>query len=619
MWTLLAPAGLMFGVFIIPLLMLYMLRMRRREMPFSSLYLWEQALHDRQVNTPWRKPRVTMLLLLQLLALLLLVAALARPALRTPSLSGQNSVVLLDASASMQATDLSPNRFEHALQTLHTLIDDLPDAARMTIILVGHRPIPLVSSSDHATLHAALNGLHPENGSADWPAALALAAGNVRQSNAATLLVLSDGGLPSENLPAFPGTVRYLPVGTQAENIAITAFNARRKGSSVQLFVRLHNYDSRPRSILLSIYVAQSLLHAETLTLPPDTDQHLTLDGLPDVAAAYRAQLRPTDQLPDYLTLDDNAYCVYQPENTRSVLLISSGNLFLEQLLAAIPTLNAYRVALNAEGQPQTLLPAERFDAYVYDGLAPDTLPEGNLLLINPPPNPWFTVGETYTPTQQVQVSEHPLSRGVDWNSVFVQRAHRVVMPSWGIPLVQTGDEPLVFFGEYRGRRTAVVTFDLHESTLPLTVAYPILFTRLLEYLAPGLPIPAGANLSPGEPLTLQPGVGTAQLVIVTPQEETYTLLPQGGTLTFEATHTPGVYAVNIFESLEAPQPQQVAYFTVNLFDGAESAIAPAENITIPANRGDDTPLPLGQHEVWPWLGAAAFVLLLLEWWLTHR
>ncbi|MFO7323547.1 MAG: BatA domain-containing protein, partial [Chloroflexota bacterium] len=75
----LTPLALIGGLLAIPILLLYMLRLRRREIPVSSTYLWQQLLLDREANTPWQRLRRNLLLLLQLLILALLVLALARP------------------------------------------------------------------------------------------------------------------------------------------------------------------------------------------------------------------------------------------------------------------------------------------------------------------------------------------------------------------------------------------------------------------------------------------------------------------------------------------------------------------------------------------------------------
>ena len=101
----LTPLALIGGLLAIPIILLYMLRLRRREVTVSSTFLWQQLLQDQEANTPWQRLRRNLLLLLQLIILALLVFALARPFITVPAVSTGQIAVLLDASASMNATD----------------------------------------------------------------------------------------------------------------------------------------------------------------------------------------------------------------------------------------------------------------------------------------------------------------------------------------------------------------------------------------------------------------------------------------------------------------------------------------------------------------------------------
>ena len=130
--SLLAPLGLLFGLLALPILLLYMLKLRRREVAVSSTLLWLALLRDRQANAPWQRIKRNLLLFLQLLILTGLVVGLARPALKVPSVARGSVVVLLDASASMAAQDVQPNRFEAARQVVRSLIDGLSGNAQMT-------------------------------------------------------------------------------------------------------------------------------------------------------------------------------------------------------------------------------------------------------------------------------------------------------------------------------------------------------------------------------------------------------------------------------------------------------------------------------------------------------
>src|SRR5205085_5570347 len=87
------------------LLVLYFLKLRRRELAVSSTLLWKKAIQDLQVNSPFQKLRRNLLLLLQMLLLILLLLALARPVTKYTQVAGKTTVLLIDRSASMSATD----------------------------------------------------------------------------------------------------------------------------------------------------------------------------------------------------------------------------------------------------------------------------------------------------------------------------------------------------------------------------------------------------------------------------------------------------------------------------------------------------------------------------------
>src|SRR5438477_12763380 len=83
------------------LLVLYFLKLRRKEMPVSSTFLWKKAIQDLQVNAPFQKRRRNLLLLLQLLLLIALLLSLARPVANYRPGAGKQTVILIDRSASM--------------------------------------------------------------------------------------------------------------------------------------------------------------------------------------------------------------------------------------------------------------------------------------------------------------------------------------------------------------------------------------------------------------------------------------------------------------------------------------------------------------------------------------
>src|SRR5438309_4815259 len=86
------------------IVVMYILKLRRRDVVVSSTFLWQQVIRDVQANAPFQKLRKNLLLFLQLLAILLLVLVISRPFWRSKGVGGRSVVIVVDNSASMKAT-----------------------------------------------------------------------------------------------------------------------------------------------------------------------------------------------------------------------------------------------------------------------------------------------------------------------------------------------------------------------------------------------------------------------------------------------------------------------------------------------------------------------------------
>lgn len=612
----LTPTFLALAALAAPIIILYMLRLRRREAPVSSIMLWQRLMQDREANAPWQKLRRNLLLLLQLLILAALVIALARPFIPVPSVAAGSVALLLDASASMNATDMpgGATRFEAARSQARALVGELASGEVMTIIVVGPTPdVISPPSGDQAALREALNRARPSQAPADWEAALALAGASIAGREKASIVILSDGGLPAD-LPPLPVPVRYVRVGRESSNLAISALATRPLGDSPQLFAAVTNHSDQDADVILSLEADGELLSAGRLSVPAGKTANRTITDLPSSTRLIRAWLSAPVEggLTDYLPVDDVAYAVYAPPAGGRVLIVTEGNLFLQQIFSAFPTLTAFRTTPGD-------LPQERFDLVVLDGWLPDALPETNLLIIDPPAGAaLFTVGEKFTSTRFVRQADDPILSFVDFGKVAIREATLLQTPGWARPLVEAEGGPLFLAGTAGGRRVAVLTFDLHASDLPLRIDFPILISNLLEWYSPSQPFEAAGSLRPGQPVVIRAQAATNSTRITLPDGSAQSFPAGETTLSFTATTQLGIYGV---ELLSGPDVQTSAGFAVNLFSPEESRIAPADTITVGqtqvSSKGERD--EYGQRELWPWLAAAALMVLLVEWWVYHR
>ena len=175
-WSMLLAAG----IAVPSLLLLYVLKLRRRELRVSSVFLWEQAVKDLQANEPFRRLRLTALFVVQLFALLLIAAAIGRPVIRGDALPSDRIVIVLDRSASMNTRDAPGqeprdplvSRFERARSRALALVDQIArssgagflHSARPQAMIVGaaYDSVALTPfTSDLRELRDAIRSLTP--------------------------------------------------------------------------------------------------------------------------------------------------------------------------------------------------------------------------------------------------------------------------------------------------------------------------------------------------------------------------------------------------------------------------------------------------------------------------
>src|SRR5260370_36542097 len=133
----LAPAAFAFAAAIPVVVVFYLLKRKRVVKLVSSTLLWQQFLAETQASAPFQKLRKNWLLILQILLLVLAVLALSRPYFAARTQPAQLRVIILDASASMQATDETPSRFEKARGETLKWVDSLANNDQMVILQAG--------------------------------------------------------------------------------------------------------------------------------------------------------------------------------------------------------------------------------------------------------------------------------------------------------------------------------------------------------------------------------------------------------------------------------------------------------------------------------------------------
>ena len=372
----LTPALIAAGIAVPALVSLYFLKLKRKRMVVPSTLLWQRAVQDLQVNAPFQKIKNNLLLWIQLLLLIALLIAMARPTQDAFADPGRRVVLVIDHSASMNAADPDGgSRLEAAKRRALGIVDGLDagggegagGAGSAMVIAVSHRATVLTDfTSDLAQVRRVIRGIEPTDQRSHLDAAITTVEPHARQGasgeNQLTVHVLSDGRVQQrtdEPLALADAEVLYHRIGEPgpSDNLALVAFSARRDFEQprlVQVFARLANYGEVAVSANVTLSLDGKDMEVERVTVPaaaaagsPERDADaggggLGVPGAPgsvglsfDFPYTGDATIGIRHDHADALAADDTARLRLVAARELRVLLVSEGNAYIRRAVEA--------------------------------------------------------------------------------------------------------------------------------------------------------------------------------------------------------------------------------------------------------------------------------------------
>ena len=380
----LAPTAFWFALSIPVIVVFYLLKRRRFIRVVPSTLLWQKFLAETQASAPFQKLRHNWLLILQILLLLLAVLALARPYFSGKTEGGRTLVIILDASASMQATDESPSRFEKGRAEALRLVDSMHDNDLMYVLQVAaNTEVKQSATSEKAVLRRALQSAAVTDTPTRLKEALKLAETLVQNNSKAEVHLFSDGAVGA--LDQFENSALPLVfhrLGQRANNLAITTLDVRANPENPAqraVFASVVNYSTNTQQAELEFRLDDRILDTKQLTLAPGETSPQVFLAAQERDGIFTVRLNTKDDL----AADNQASIVSLLPLPTKVLLVTPGNRFLEK---------AIRAAQNTELSvaSASTSPASEFDVVVLDGVAPNPWPTGNVLVFNVANPAWF-------------------------------------------------------------------------------------------------------------------------------------------------------------------------------------------------------------------------------------
>jgi hypothetical protein len=620
------PSGLWLFSLVVPLIVLYLLKVRRQRREVSSTFLWLAAERDLLAKTPFRRLVNELPLLFQITLLALLALALSRPASRAGSIEGDHLAIVIDTTASMATRedggttrlDLAKEQAEHVLSAMG------PGAEALLLEAASEPRLAAPLERDRRRLRAALQALEVRETAGNLADALAVAADRLRALPGKTrIIAITDRR--DEDFTTGDVPLELVRVGSERDNLAIVRVDVRggidpvTRREEVQAFALIANFGRSPREV--SVYLRQQNvsepLASRRLRLGPGerVPAVLTFEPAPaDVGMGLSVELSPRDALP----LDDRAFGkVPAPARLPVVLAPAQGSPWVKRALLADPEVEVLTVPSVAD------LDAARITdeaLVIVDGACPARTAGNDLLVLNPPPGACRSVrvGERLERPALTSWSEHDARlRFVSFDEVYPNAARRLELESPSQALLLAREGPVAADISLEGRSGTLVAFDVGESNWPLKASFVVFVRNVVEVARANRAKSVLGPARTGQALRVRVPPAASEVTVVDPRGRELTVPARSGLAVLPDVSVAGFYHL----SWRGERPGSVLALA-NLTEERESnlrATALPSTATPQGNERAHAPLAGVRSFSWLFACAALLVLVLDIVWLTRK
>ena len=632
------PLAFAWTALAVPIVIFYILKIRLRRIPVSTSIFWRQIFDEKQPRSLWQQLRHWMSLLVQLLMLALLVLALTDPYFSWEILQARRLVLVVDNSASMNATDVSPSRLAMAKKIAGQSIAALRMRDEMAIVTAGTEPQVVCGMTGHQrTLRDKLASVSSTDGPTRVREAVGLARRLLGDHPHGQIILLSDGGFPECDELSRSKDMQMHLVGTRESNVGITRWQVRRSlldPLGYEILAEVFNASDDPVRCRLEVDLNGLPVDVVPLELEPGATWNQVLQKTSADGGTLVAHLTHQDSL----AADNTAWAILPKRERQKVVLVSQQNHFLQKAIEANSLVD---ITTSKE------LPAS-FDSstiYFLHRKTPQKIPNAPVFVIDPTNDcDLWKVGEKLSnPIVTKQDMDSMLMRHVRLDNVLMPDARQLfpVQPMQTLVQAVSGDALLAAMDRSQGK-VLVLTVNLDEGDLTFRTAFPILVTNALswfagqagelrESLATGSTAPfefSAQDATTGGQWVLRSPDGRNKLIA---HESTVGAQGAGGRdgrsqeFAFKTTLGPfdrcGIWSVEKHLNTGGPSEQKP---TVRMELACNLANKLESDVRMPQDSLAETARPtvaagLLTRPIWFYLVAVSWLLLTIEWWLYQR
>lgn len=514
----LTPLGFLGLIGLIVWFIIYIIKPNYQHKIISSVYVWIKSLKYKKKRIPLNKIRNILLILCQILTIIGVSCIIAQPFINMDnSKSEGDSIIIVDASASMHAEVSNQKRFERAVDAALVEANEALDNDRsVTVILASNEASFMVqqATKDQAQLvYDAFDLMLSDAeelytyGTPDIEGAMKLAEQITSYAKNATVTLYTDTNYVNA------GNVKVHNISDTAEwNAAVLDVRATMVENYYRIEIDVASYGADSRmNVTCEIFDINNTGTTEEIEL----DAYCSDDQVTTLVLGYVSEDMPESEaelitenvsifayeniyvhLSEYDSLDyDNRFYLYGGKNpVLKVQYYSSmpNNYWTSALLVLQDTLREQwdvEITEVAKGQEPAL---EGFDVYIFEHSIPKTIPEDGIVIYSDPgelpANAGVRFGKTMTANGELFLSPgepHAVTDNVDISTISVTQFQSISNYDSYIPLMVYEEHPLMLVKEELDQKILLMPFSMHYSNLALLPEFPLLMKNVFRYFFP--------------------------------------------------------------------------------------------------------------------------------------
>ncbi len=495
-------AGLYALLSIIPLIIIYLLRPRAKKLKIPSLMFLLDIEKKKRLNI-FRKFLKDPLFLIQLLALIIISLAIAAPFIITNEEAGDGStVIILDASASMQAD----GRFEKAVGEANKFL-----SARNTIILAESIPVMAMKDSPSGSASDALLKLKAKAISADLSSAINIGRRNLPEGGRIVVLsdfISSNGDSPvvARKLAEANGiNVEFITVSGRTDNIGI--INGWFESNGDYKIV-IKNFKESDQDVRIDVTINDKNVLSNSINIKAQSSEYFSVSDINVNPGITRISIDSPDALP----VDNDVFVfippsaqrdvLYVTENLKSPSLVALGIIPGTKLIKAdpksIPSMSGNIVIAGAPLSPDAI---KKLEEHVSSGGTAVIIASAGLQSMDLLPVELLSFGNK---TSLSIARPTTITAGIEIEKTDIKKYFKTQLKNGAVALVTGGDKeksPILAYWKF-GKGTVIysglsdpqgniydpmnenVWNDFHTRS-----SYPIFWKQLLEWIKGSLDV----------------------------------------------------------------------------------------------------------------------------------